>query len=172
MPRPIEQALGSLAALLLLVGCGDGRRPEDRTTDEPEPTATIAAAVGATGVAASPETALADELLVLLNRTRVEAGIPALGVDRHLVTSADRQASSMAAAGTLFHQPLADELDLGWSRVGENVGFGPNAPAIHRALVASPGHYANLVNKHYDRVGVAVRTDDAGRLWVAEVFGG
>lgn len=172
MPRPIERALGPVAAFLLLVGCGASRRPDDRAAEESAPAATISAAVEATGRPASPGIGLADELLVLMNRTRAEAGLPPLGADGHLFSSADRQASSMATAGALFHQPLGDELDLGWSRVGENVGFGPNAPAIHRALVASPGHYANLVNNHYDRVGIAVRADDTGRLWVAQVFGG
>ena len=112
------------------------------------------------------------EFAARVDALRASHGAGRLVPDADLAASASAQVAAMMAAGDLFHQELQDELDRGWSVVGENVGFGPGVTAIHDALVGSPGHFANLVNARYTHVGIAVRTDGNGRLWVAQVFGG
>ncbi|MCC6438016.1 MAG: CAP domain-containing protein [Acidimicrobiales bacterium] len=114
----------------------------------------------------------AAEFLDALNGLRTSLGLGPLSGDAALVASADAQVDVMLSGGTLAHQDLQDELAQGWMIVGENVGYGPNVDAIHQALVNSPGHYANLVNARFSRVGIVVKSDANGRLWVAQVFGG
>lgn len=114
----------------------------------------------------------AQEMLRMVEDLRRGQGLPPLAVDERLVAAARQQALAMSEAGELAHQNLVDDLDLGWTVVGENVGYGPNGPAIFDALVNSEGHYANLVLSRYTHVGIAVVTDPRGRLWVSQVFGG
>jgi len=181
MSRPIEKAMSTAAALLLLGAAGLlGARPRPPAgaaeAADAVPATAAADRTGATDAGTDAverhDAALAGELLGRLNAERIGNGVAPLRVDARLAASAAEQAGAMAGTGGLFHQDLKDELDQGWSRVGENVGFGPNVPAVHRALVASPGHHANLVDPRYGRVGISVHTDDTGRLWVAQVFGG
>jgi len=49
---------------------------------------------------------------------------------------------------------------------------GPSVDAVHTALVASAGHYANITGASYSRIGVGVATDSSGQVWVVEVFAG
>jgi uncharacterized protein YkwD len=41
--------------------------------------------------------------------------------------------------------------------------------SVHRALVASPGHYANLVNPDLTHVGVGIHLQGDG-VYVTQVF--
>ena len=154
--------------------------PVGSTDDRPTSTGAVVPFPTSTGaVVPFPTTATpaGDDEAVVEFAARVDAlrashGAGRLVPDADLAASASAQVAAMMAAGDLFHQELQDELDRGWSVVGENVGFGPGVTAIHDALVGSPGHFANLVNARYTHVGIAVRTDGNGRLWVAQVFGG
>ena len=105
-----------------------------------------------------------------LNELRASQGLPALAVEVRLVEIARAWSGEMAAANSLSHNPnLASQAPSNWQRLGENVGFGGSVDTIHRALVNSPGHYANMVNPHFNYVGIGVvRSGD--RVWVTQVF--
>ncbi len=113
-----------------------------------------------------------QSIVALLNERRAGVGLPPLASDPRLADSARGQVARMIATQVLAHQDLHDDLDQGWSIVGENVGYGPDTLSIHQALVASPGHDANLVHTQYRYVGVGVEVDANGRMWVSQVFGG
>jgi len=147
---------------------GSAPAAEDRTT---APAPTVVVPFPQIGMAGGDERAVVD-FADLVNALRTSNGAARLTPDPDLAASAAAQVAAMMAAGDLFHQDLQDELDRGWSVAGENVGFGPGVTAVHNALVGSPGHFANLVNARFTHVGIAVRTDGNGRLWVAQVFGG
>jgi hypothetical protein len=97
---------------------------------------------------------------------------PALAVSSALEQAAYQHASQMAAGNTLFDSPnLA--LDAGWAvpgwtRLGENSGYGGDAGAVAWAFVHSPAHLANILGA-YNQVGVAA-VRSGSTLWVAEVF--
>lgn len=149
--------------------------PPPSTTASTEAPPVVAAPVNpapSSPISSDPLPAAAAEFLALLNQVRAGQGLAPLSADGRLVASATGQVDNMISTAGLFHQSLADELSQGWSIVGENVGYGPNVPVIHQALVNSPGHYQNLVNTRYTHVGIAVVTDGSGRMWVAQVFGG
>ncbi|MFN8040420.1 MAG: CAP domain-containing protein [Acidimicrobiales bacterium] len=130
----------------------------------------IAAVAGPTDVAPDEQVFVADA-----NAARAARGLPPLSVDGQLTASARRWSSSMAAAGTISHdQNLAAGAGQPWTTLGENVGTGPSASPVSAALLASPGHYANIVNGAFTKVGVGVvwTKDRLGRdvLWVTERF--
>src|SRR5437879_5297153 len=119
--------------------------------------------------AASP-----DALVAAVNVTRGEAGVATLREDAALDAMAIDHSAQMSEAGRIFHnQQLGTDADargITWTRLGENVGAGGGVDQIERALVASPHHYANLVDPRYTTVGVGVVTDSNGRVYLTQVF--
>lgn len=116
---------------------------------------------------ASPEA----HLLQLVNAARVAAGLGPLTTDAGLATVARGQTTRMADAATLFHNTnLAKDVGGGWTLLGENVGYGPDADRLHEAFMASPHHRDNVLGS-FDRVGIAfAESHGDGMLYVTEVF--
>jgi hypothetical protein len=122
----------------------------------------------------TPTPALADggaegRFVAQLNQARQSAGLPALPVAGDLTAVARRHSERMASQGNLHHNPNLGSDVSGWQKVGENVGHGPSVDAIHRALMDSPGHRANILGGDWTEVGVGVVARD-GALWVTQVF--
>ena len=122
---------------------------------------TLAAVMPLTLVAANPASAdpVSDEahFVQLLNDLRSSRGLGRLGVNAHLTNTARGWSSHMASVGNISHNPhLAAQSPGNWARLGENVGMGPSVVSLHNAFVASPSHFGNMVNGHYDSVGVGV----------------
>ncbi len=139
--------------------------PEVAPAAAPEPAAPVFAPVS---IAVSGAEA---RVVQQLNAVRASVGLPAFGVESGLTAAAQAQVARIAASGSLFHQDLHPLLAQ-WNTAGENVGYGPDIEVVHSALVASPGHSANMVNGSFTNVGVAVTTGADGRIYVAQVFGG
>ena len=158
----VKLAAAALAATLLL------SVSPARATGGDAPTALPSALLTQ---AAGADT-LADEqsFVTQLNDLRAGLGLPPLGVEVRLVEVARAWSGQMAAVDSLSHNPaLASEAPSNWQRLGENVGFGGSVDSIHRAFVNSPGHYANLVNRNFNYVGIGVvRAGD--RVWVTQTF--
>ena len=100
------------------------------------------------------------QFVASINQLRVSKGLNALTLDSQLVASSRTWADQMKAQGSISH---ASDLSVGvtqnWEKLGENVGVGPTVAALMEAFIASPGHYANLVDPVYTRVGVGVVWD-------------
>ncbi|MEM9564683.1 MAG: CAP domain-containing protein, partial [Actinomycetota bacterium] len=136
-----------------------------------------ALAVSAMTVTAGPTSAgTADDeqrFIQLINQTRAAAGLPALAVHPELTAQARAWASSMAANDQLAHSAdISAGITAPWTVLGENVGVHGihDIDQLYNAFVASPGHYANLVDARYGWVGVGVVVTDGGKLWTAHRF--
>ncbi|MHB1137756.1 MAG: CAP domain-containing protein [Microthrixaceae bacterium] len=145
------------------------------------PGAVSAGAVAATGTAdgttratralPAPDQAIQD-FVDRINSLRAGMGLGTLRVDPELSREAMIWASTMDDAGRIFH---SDDLSRGitadWHRLGENVGVGGDVDSLFQAFVASPSHYANLVEPGYTHVGVGVvNSPDGVRLYTAHRF--
>lgn len=134
---------------------------------------------------AGGETATADEvaaeLLRLVQEERRGQGLPPLEHDARLDAVAlahstdmrdhDFVAHTSPTTGTAADRVRAAELRSGL--VLENIGRGYSAAEIHRGLLGSPGHRANLINPDVNAIGVGVTIDEADgrRAFVAtQVF--
>lgn len=90
------------------------------------------------------------ELLMLLNAARIQP----------LALDADLSARAQARAEHLCDHPFSHEGWRAWvadvpGHVGENLARGfSSSEAMHGALMASPGHRANIVSDRYTRVGL------------------
>lgn len=109
------------------------------------------------------------QLLTLTNQVRASAGAPPLALDGALSVVAATWSTTMAQAGTISHNPALKLQISGFSRAGENVGVGASVESVHRALVASPGHYANIVNPLFSRVGIGV-VQSGSMVYLTQVF--
>ena len=91
------------------------------------------------------------------------------GLHSVLTAKAEAWAQHMADTGCLCHSNLPDGVTVGWRKLGENIGRGPDLASIHQALVHSPPHYANMVDPAFHWIGVGIAYG-GGQMYVAEVF--
>lgn len=131
----------------------------------------IAAVMLVAEPAAAADTGAAEiQFVEKLNGLRGAQGLQPLAIKGELFDFARGWSRNMAAAGAISHNPsLGAQAPLPWLRLGENVGMGPDVQSLHDAFVASPTHYANMVNPAYDSVGVGV-VEANGVLFVSVEF--
>ncbi|MGE0404978.1 MAG: CAP domain-containing protein [Candidatus Korobacteraceae bacterium] len=117
------------------------------------------------------------ELTRLLNQERIQQGLPAFAPDERLVQSSRAHSLRMAEQRLLSHglpsepelpQRMA-EAGIRFDRSGENVAFGPDVLAIHRGLMNSPGHRANILHRDFTAVGIGIVLRHE-QLWVTQNF--
>jgi hypothetical protein len=121
---------------------------------------------------AGPDDPATDEarFVALVNAAREKNGVAPLTVDDELTALARSWASQMAAAGRISHaDPISEGVTADWAKLGENVGKGPSVDPIMDAFIASPGHYANLMDPAFTRIGVGVVWSD-GVLYTTHRF--
>ena len=115
--------------------------------------------------------ATAYDVYTLLNQYRAANGRPALARMPSLDTVAQNWSSRMASTNTLAHNPsFQAQYPAGWRLAGENVGYGPSAKTVHDALVASPGHRANMLDSRFNAVGIGFVNGPDGRVWITQNF--
>ncbi|GAB5542442.1 MAG: hypothetical protein SangKO_022020 [Sandaracinaceae bacterium] len=121
------------------------------------------------------------ELIEMLNETRRGAGLPELTEHAGLREVALGHSRDMVANDFIGHQSPrsgtpADRVRTSGLQSGlvlENIGRGYSAAEIHRGLMESPGHRANLVNPDVSHVGIGVVAQPEGArsaFIVTEVF--
>lgn len=112
------------------------------------------------------------QLLDMLNSVRVQRGLPPLRMDRSLQQAARAHSREMVTGGYVGHgskngDSALDRLSHVVVRglVGENVTFAVSCAAANRALVASKGHLANMLEPRFHRVGIGIFS--AGQMGLA-----
>jgi len=111
-----------------------------------------------------------SSVLSAVNSARANAGRRPLSLRSDLSGVAYRWSQKMAASGTLKHNPNLTRQVSGWRWVGENVGYGPDWRAVHVALMNSPSHRANILDRDYSQIGIGVVVGSGGRVWITQVF--
>ncbi len=140
--------------------------PPTTTTTVP-PTSTTTTAPSGGSFSASKEA----QFVSLINGVRADVGVPALTVSGSLNSYARDWTFYMSDTNTFEHSDIGSLLGP-WSTVGENIAYGWGVTSMHNALVASPGHYANLTSPNFTHVGVGVWVEEGGKIWTTHVFGG
>ena len=112
--------------------------------------------------AASASPATESDFVSRVNATRAQAGLPPLAVDGQLTSLgrgwAEQMRSGVCGAGNFIchANPISAGVTHNWAKLGENVGTGPNTSLVMDAFIASPGHYANIVDPQFTHIGVGV----------------
>jgi len=121
------------------------------------------------------------EMLCQVNTARAGQGLPALGWDDSLASSAQDQANYMANQNTLSHEqdsgsdPATRAKQYGYAGadIDENVADGADSvTACMQILLNSPGHYANIMDPKMTNFGCAMATTSDGHPFYCQDFGG
>ncbi len=104
-----------------------------------------------------------------LNASRRQYGRRSLSRSTELNSVARSWARYMASRNKLAHNPRLTRQVRNWRFVGENVGVGSSTSSLHAALMRSPGHRANILDRDYTQSGIGVAYGH-GRMWVVQVF--
>ncbi|GAB4320475.1 MAG: hypothetical protein Kow0010_00280 [Dehalococcoidia bacterium] len=123
------------------------------------------------------DSAKAAALFAQMNDARTSGGLPPLSWDERLADVAAARAASLARDGYFDHygpdgSSAFSELTargIPYRLAGENLarnnyGAATTALVAFEALMASPGHRANILEPRFGRAGVAVVRD--GRYWL------
>lgn len=136
----------------------------------------VAVALTAAPAVVSPRPAAAaggevSDYLGRINATRAAAGVAPLQLDGQLSSLAQAWAQQLADWQRLQH---ASDLSTGvtqpWRKLGENVGRGGDTSQIYPAFVASPTHYANIVDPSFTRIGIGVVYGSDGRQYTVQRY--
>ena len=134
-----------------------------------------------------------QEFVVRINAERVSRGLNALVVDPFLVQTARDHSREMCDLNYFSHHSptaglvspmdryLTGMKELGNSSpdyllIGENIFYCSisnnvyNTEYGHRALMASPGHRANILEPRFTKVGLGVYHNARGEFWVTQMF--
>ncbi len=152
----------------------------------------VAVALGTGSASASVATDGAEvQLLSMLNSARQGAGLAPLAADPAIAQVARTWSGHMVGVhgrtgdpvvnpaaptdceqSSLCHNPdlgtAVGGLVPGWTRIGENIGVGGDVTTVNAALLASPGHFANIMGD-YNRVGIGVAVEGT-RIWATFDF--
>lgn len=135
---------------------------------------------GSTAAAPSVAGLTADEAKAfqLLNADRAANGLPALKINMNLVRLAERYAQDMINRNYFSHynpegQSPFDRMKqagISYRYAGENLAINRNVTAAEKAFMNSSGHRANILSRNYTEVGIGVRYDAAGSVYVVQEF--
>ena len=138
----------------------------------------LAVAAAACAPPGSPGSGATGDAVSAINQDRAANGIGPLAWDSQLYGLAQHHADEIAASGSLWHSDLAGWLAApwmaGWRALGENLAQGSpgmNAWQIVGLWMASAPHRANILDGGFNRVGIGVKVDGAGRVWMVALFG-
>jgi len=129
------------------------------------------------GAAVDPEQAEA-RLFVLVNEARAAAGLAKVLPDEelrevalgHTTDMADHRFFSHVSPKTGTPTDRMRRSGVLVSGSGENIAFASTPEEAHEGLMNSPGHRANILNRTWTHVGIAVKKGDNG-LVVTQMFG-
>jgi uncharacterized protein YkwD len=137
----------------------------------------LALAAAACAPPGSPGSGATGDVVSAVNQDRAMAGLPPLAWDDGLYKLATNHANEIAASQSLWHSDLATWLTLPWMQnwrsLGENLISGSNLTgwSAEDQWMASAPHRANILNPYFNRIGVGVKVDSAGRAWIVALFG-
>jgi len=118
-----------------------------------------------------------QQFLSLVNQERTSRGLAALTPQPVVTESLSRPwALKMAATGRLEHSGSGDQifdavavLFPTITGVGENVGYASTVDQLHRALMDSPVHRANLLSAKFGHIGLGV-AEIGSTVWATQTF--
>jgi hypothetical protein len=118
-----------------------------------------------------------QEIVRLVNRERQAQGLGALVMDERLRLVAREHSARMATEGEVEHQLPGEPKfllrlqmqKLRYDASGENIAFNIDAAGAHAALMNSPGHRANILERQFNSIGVGVLRTRTG-IYVTQDF--
>lgn len=138
-------------------------------------------ASGSTSTSGTTSTGTATEeqqALTLLNADRTANGLAPLRLNSQLASLAEYYAQDMINRNFFAHnnpegQTPFDRMKawgINYGYAGENLAINTSVAAAEKAFMNSSGHRANILNAHYTQVGLGVRHNQKGQVYVVQEF--
>lgn len=121
-----------------------------------------------------------NEMLSYVNSYRSEVNVSPLSIDDDLNLAATIRAIEMAYSKKFSHfrpdgnmcYSIAEDLNLNVNSMGENIAYGQKTAAgVSEVWRNSDGHYGNMINTMFTRVGFGKYTLNGKTYWV-QIFAG
>lgn len=117
--------------------------------------AAVASLVSVTALSGcDPFTTQQQEVREQMNKDRRANGRRNLPMQADAAKKAQAWAEKLARDGKLSHSNLSSGIRVRWCALGENVGMGPNSPAVQKAYMQSPQHKSNILSTTWNGVGI------------------
>jgi uncharacterized protein YkwD len=113
------------------------------------------------------------QVMDLVNQARAQNGVRPLRENYQLDVKADSWAQHIRNACALSHSTLSDGAPSGWTKLGENVGYGGDINQVQVAYMNSPGHRANILDPGFSQIGTAAVWGNCGgyhRVFTVQEF--
>jgi uncharacterized protein YkwD len=118
------------------------------------------------------------EMISLVNRERAKRGIQTLTFDSSLQTIAREHSANMLEKGYFSHYSpegrtvadRAEENNIDYEVIGENLAYAPSLMLAHNGLMNSPGHRANILSTDYHKIGIGIEDGGVYGLMITQVF--
>lgn len=158
-------------------------RPTNTAAPKPQPSATKSTQAPKpqptpSSTAGSTDNSVEAQVIALVNKERSAAGCSPVTENANLTKAADDYSDVLAASGKLSHtgpdgSTMVTRAEAagykGWSTLGENIAMGhPDAAAVMKGWMESPGHKANILNCSFKEIGVGVHSGDGGPWWTQD----
>jgi uncharacterized protein YkwD len=186
----------AVGAVLAIVGTTSFIRPAaafdasmdmSNASDAAMSNASDAAMSNASDAAIVRELPMEQALLDATNADRAANGLPALDFDPETLDIAHQRAAGQMGPNNLSHYDadgrlafvvMLNSAGLRYGLAGENLARSSTSGSdvvdlIEEALMKSPTHRKNILEKRFNRVAIGVATDpSSGRVAFAEIFRG
>ncbi|MFD1861928.1 S-layer homology domain-containing protein [Planococcus chinensis] len=125
------------------------------------------------------EAAFMSEVLVLVNKERAKAGVPALKSHAGVQSLAIAKSKDMAANNYFDHRSptlgmYSDQLKragISYSSAGENIAAGQRTPeAVMQSWMSSPGHRSNILSSGYTHIGIGTYKGGSYGYYHTQIF--
>ncbi|CAN5866232.1 hypothetical protein BH18ACI4_BH18ACI4_26070 [soil metagenome] len=125
-----------------------------------------------------PRPDLETEMLRLVNKERISAGLRSLAPDPELTEVARRHSADMFARGYFAHDTPEgrdpfDRMragDVRFLTAGENLALARTVQIAHTGLMNSPGHRANILRSEFGRLGIGIMDGGMRGVMVTQNF--
>ena len=152
------------------------QRTLNRLTIHPESNERVE--LGFTVKNAPPRPDLEAQMLEMVNRERVAAGLRPLAPDPALTEVARAHSADMFARGYFAHvtpeglTPFdrMTRAHVSFRIAGENLALAPTLQLAHTGLMNSPGHRANILRPDFGRVGIGIMDGGFRGIMVSQEF--
>jgi hypothetical protein len=114
---------------------------------------------------------VSSDLIEFTNQERVKAGLSPLSINQKLILAAQKKAQDMIDKGYFAHTSpdglspwyWLDETGYKYVAAGENLAKDfTDSNYLHNAWMNSSSHKANILNKNYQEIGIAVIEGEVG----------
>lgn len=125
-----------------------------------------------------PRAALEAQMLELVNKERLQAGLKPVTMDAKLTEAAREHSADMLARGYFSHYSPEGKSAFERMRAkkisflfaGENLAFAPTVKVAHTGLMNSPGHKANILRPQFGKLGIGIMDAGPRGIMVTQKF--